>query len=102
MCKFSRLADLMSGQVIIVGEGGLPHCVVFVFQMVHQVVLAFKNFLAELTAVLLVDLHVPGQLAALGSRVVTHPAVVGLLPTTGTFTAFRATTVLCLKFTNTF
>ena len=79
MCKFSRLADLMSGQVIIVGEGSLPHCVVFVFQMVHQVVLAFEDLLAEVAGVLLVDLHVPGELAALGRGVVTDPTVVGLL-----------------------
>ena len=70
----------MSRQVIIVGEGGLPDGEMFVFQMVHQLVLGSKDLLAELAAGLLVDLPVPGELAALGRGVVTDPAAVGLLP----------------------
>ena len=53
-------------------------------------------------AVSVVSAHVGGDAAALGKLPVADGAVVRLLPTIGTFTAFRATTVLWFKFKITF
>ena len=54
-----------------------------VFQVFGLEVLVLEDFITEVTSVLLMDLHVPGQLAALGRGVAAQPAVLGLLPCVG-------------------
>ena len=55
----------------------------FGLQVFRLELLVFEDLITEVTSVLLMDLHVPGELAALSCGVATHPAVVGLLPRVG-------------------
>ena len=50
----------------------------FVFQMFEFEVFVFEDLVAEVTRVLLMYLHVPGELATLGRGVGAQPAVVRL------------------------